>query len=92
MSSTERSEVQKSLVLYSTFDLKMTVTMKSKKYEPFIAQVKEFNYKEEDPRVIFKRCEGTVFPTDSMEDNSDEEYMVYIKNIKSVEKLLDKAK
>ncbi len=91
MSSTERSEIQKTLVLYSTFDIKMEVILKSKKYEPFMAQVKDFDYKEEDPRVIFKRCEGTVFPTDT-EENQEETYMVYIKNIKSVEKQLGKSK
>ena len=89
MPSTERSEVQKSLTLFCTFDLKIKITLKSQKYEPFIARVKEFNYKEEDPRVIFKRCEDTVFPIDS-EGQEKDHYMVYIKNIKSAEKILDK--
>lgn len=91
MASTNRSEIQKSLVLFSTFDLKIKITLKSKKYDPFIAQVKDFNYKEEDPRVIFKRCEETIFPTDT-EENKEAIYMIYIKNIKSAEKILSKTK
>lgn len=84
MSSTNRSEVQKDLSLFKTFDDKITITLNSQKHEPFIAQVKDFNYKEEDPKVIFKRCEETVFPTDTS-DCEEEEYMIYIKNIKSVD-------
>lgn len=78
------SEIGTELVLFKTFDDKITITLKSKNYEPFITQVKEFNYKEEDARVIFKRCEETVFPIDT-EETKEEEYMTYIKNIKSVE-------
>ncbi|WP_074406565.1 MULTISPECIES: hypothetical protein [Aquimarina] len=84
MSSTQRSEILDDLILYKTFDDKITIILKSKKYKPFITKINGFNYKEEDPRVIFKRCEETVFPTYT-EDNKEEEYMVYIKNIKSVE-------
>ncbi|MBG6129158.1 hypothetical protein IWQ47_000150 [Aquimarina sp. EL_43] len=84
MSSTKQSEIQQDLVLYSTFDDKITVTLKSKIHKPFVTQVKGFNYKEEDPRVIFKHCEESIFPTDT-EDNKEKEYIVYIKNIKSVE-------
>lgn len=84
MSSTNRSETQKDLVLYKTFDDKITITLKSKEHKPFITQVDDFNYKEEDPRVIFKRCKETIFPTDTKE-NSVSEYMTYIKDIKSVE-------
>ena len=84
MSSTNRSEIQKDLSLFKTFGDKINITLKSKKYEPFTAQVKDFDYKEEDPRVIFKRCEETIFPTDTS-NSKEEEYMIYIKNIKSVD-------
>lgn len=89
MPSTQRSEIQKSLVLFSTFELKIKVTLKSKQNAPFIARVADFNYKEEEPRVIFKRCEETAFPTDT-EEKQEPTYMVYIKNIRSVEKIMAK--
>lgn len=77
------SKIESELILFETFDDKITITLKSKKHSPFVAQVKDFNYKEEDPRVIFKRCEETVFPT-VIEGSEEEGYMVYIKDIKSV--------
>ena len=79
-----RSQIGQDLVFYQSFDDKIEITLKSKKYKPFIARVKDFNYKEEDARVIFKRCEETVFP-DEEENGTQEEYMTYIKNIKSVD-------
>ncbi len=75
-----KSEVGKKLMSYQTFEVKSRITMKSKDYDPFIAIVKDFDFKEEDARVIFKKCEETIFP-----DGSEDEYMTYVKNIKSVE-------
>jgi len=59
------SELGKDLVLYKTFDDKITITLKAKKYTPFIAQVRDFNFKEDEDRVIFKRAEETIFPNDN---------------------------
>lgn len=85
------SEIGKSLSLFKTFDIKVKIVLKSKKIDPFIARVKDFNFKEDDDRVIFKRCEETIFPTDT-EEKKESSYMIYIKNIKSVEKILPKTK
>lgn len=66
-------------------DFKTLITMKSKKYEPFIAKVKDFLYDEDDTKVIFQRCDETKFPGDT-EDDEKKEYTTYIKNIKSVDR------
>lgn len=84
MSSTKRSEVQKDLNLFKTFGDKVVITLKSKTSKSFVTKVKDFNYKEEEPRVIFKRCTETIFPTDT-EVTKEEEYIIYIKTIKSVD-------
>lgn len=77
------SEIGAQLTFYETFDKKMVITLKSKRYNPFVAKVKDYNFNESDTQVIFKRCEETVFPNDS-ENEKKEEYMTYIKNIKSI--------
>lgn len=78
------SEIGQNLIFFKTFQHQIKINLKSKKVKPFIAQVKDFNFKEEHDRVIFKRCEGTIFPTDTTEIKV-REYMVYIKNIKSID-------
>ncbi len=81
-----RSEIGRSLSFFKTFQDKIVVTLKSKKHKPFIAKVKAFDHEEEDARVIFSRCEETVFP-DEDEQAPQEEYMTYFKNVKSVDSI-----
>lgn len=78
------SEIGQDLGFFKTFQHQLLVTLKSKRIRPFIARVQGFNFKEEEDRVIFKRCEETVFPTDT-EEVKEREYMTYIKNIKSLD-------
>lgn len=84
MSSTDSSETEDDLIFFKTFQHQIKITLKSKRINPFIAQVKEFNFKMEDSRVIFKRCPETVFPTDT-EDQKESTYMTFIKNIRTIE-------
>lgn len=67
-----------------TEKLAATITMKSKKYRPFIAKVRDFIFDEDDAKVIFIRTEKTEFPIDSEEEKPGE-YITYIKNVKLVE-------
>jgi hypothetical protein len=76
-------EIRMTLSIIEDADFKAIITLKSKKSEPFIAKVADFNYDEDDTKVILKRCEETVFPNqilDVVEDN----YTLYLKNIKEV--------
>ena len=68
------------LGIMHTKEFKTQIVMKSKRYEPFIAKVKDFLYDEDATKVIFQRCEETSFPDDT-EDEPQDEYMTYIKNI-----------
>ncbi|MEM7185442.1 MAG: hypothetical protein AAF466_02190 [Bacteroidota bacterium] len=77
------------LGIMQTKEFKTEIAMKSKRVEPFVAKVKDFLYDEDDTKVVFVRCEETVFPDDS-EENSAEEYTTYIKNIKSVDRYHEK--
>jgi len=77
------------LGIMHTKEFKTEIAMKSKRYEPFVAMVKEFLYDEDDTKVIFKRCEETSFPDDD-EDQQLDEYTAYIKNIKSVDRYHEK--
>jgi len=77
------------LGIMQTKDFKTEIKMKSKRYEPFIAKVKDFLYDEDDHKVVFQRCEETQFPDDS-EDQKKDTYTTYIKNIKSVDRYHEK--
>lgn len=86
MSKKVIEDLKSTLITTRALGIRAVITMRSKKYKPFMALVNNFNYKEEDARVTFERCEGTeFFPGD--EGDKLEEYMTYIKNIKEVTKL-----
>lgn len=70
-------------------DFKTRIQMKSKRHKPFIAQVKEFLYDEDDTKVVLKRCKETSFPGEDNDSAKAEEFMVYIKDIKSVDRFRD---
>ncbi len=80
------SEIGRRLVFFQSFKKKARIKMKSKEYPAFIALIKDFNFEEEDDRVVFTRCDETIFPG-AIEKDTQEEYMTYIKNIKLVEGL-----
>jgi len=76
--------MHENLIFFKSFQHEVIITLESSQYAPFIAKVKDFNYKKTAPRVLFKKYEETIFPTDS-ETVKPKEYMVYIKNIKKTE-------
>lgn len=78
------SELGMELSIYRTMKSKILVELKSSKFKPFIAQVKEFIYEvDEDDKVVFERLEETIFPTDTSEEQS-QTYVTAIKNIKEL--------
>jgi len=77
------------LGIMHTKQFKTEIALKSKRYEPFIAKVKDFLYDEDDTKVVFIRCEETNFPDDN-EEQQQEEFTTYIKNIKSVDRFHEK--
>lgn len=68
---------------------KVLITLKSRKYKPFVALVSDFNYDEDDTKAIFSRSDETVFPSDTDEVKNDQ-YMTYLKNIKQVDRYREK--
>lgn len=77
------SPIGMKLTMYQSNNMTPLVTLKSKKHAPFIAEIKDFLFDEEDTKVVFKRCDQTVaFPND--DGVHQEEFTTYIKNIKEV--------
>lgn len=81
--STEKIRMRLSIM--QSADFKTKITLKSKKYVPFISKVENFNYDEDDTKVILKRCEETIFPNE-VKDDQQEIYVLYIKDIKEVDR------
>lgn len=69
-------------------EFKATIVMKDKKFSPFIAMVDDFDFQEDEPKVVFNRCDETVaFPNDTKKEKQDT-FLTYIKNIKSVDRYI----
>ena len=81
----KHEEIRMTLSILEMGKFMALITLKSKRFEPIIAKVKDFDYKGGETKVILKRCEGTVFPNDS-EENKPENYTIPLKDIKQVEK------
>ena len=76
-------KIRMRLSIMQSENYKTLITLKSKKYNPFISKVKDFDYSEKDTKVILMRCEETVFPKDT-DDNKQDEYSIALKDIKEV--------
>ncbi len=81
--STEKIRMRLSIMQSAKF--KTQIILKSKKFEPFIAIVEDFNYDEDATKVILKRTAETVFPNE-IEGNQQENYVLYVKDIKEVDR------
>ncbi len=75
-------DIKMTLHIIMMKDYKAEITLKSKKHPMFIAKVQDFNFDEDDAKVILKRCEETVFP----DQEKDETHTLYVKDIKNVER------
>lgn len=73
------------LGIMKTKDFKTAITFKNKKEPSFVAKVQNFLYDEDATKVVFKRCEETVLPTDTAETKSAE-FVSYIKDLKTVDR------
>lgn len=81
----KHEEIRMTLSILEMGKFKAIITLKSKRFEPIIAKVKDFEYKGGETKVILKRCEETVFPDDT-EENKSENYTLSLKDIKHVDK------
>ena len=78
-------EIRMTLSIIEMKKIKAIITLKSARAVPFIAKVKDFDYKGGgETKVILKRCEETVFPNDT-DDNRQENYILALKDIKHVD-------
>jgi hypothetical protein len=81
------SRVGRRLSIAKFHDMKIHIELKSKRYDSFIAKVKDFtstNEQEPQTQVIFTRVEETKFPLEKI-NGSQLEYITLIKNIKTVD-------
>jgi hypothetical protein len=65
-------------------DAKIRIKMKRKINPEFIAKAGDFLFDEDDTKIVFLRCEETVFPNDEKE--KQDKYIVYIKDIIQVDR------
>ena len=81
--SVEKIRMRLSIMQFENY--KAILTLKSTKFDPFIAIVDDFDYSEDNTKVILKRCEETIFPNQTV-DNIQDSFILYIKDIKEVNK------
>ncbi len=80
----KQEEIRMTLSILEMGKIKAIITLK-KQAEPIIAKVKDFEYKGGKTTVILKRCEETVFPSDT-EGNQPENYALSLAEIKEVDR------
>lgn len=80
---TERTRMRLSIMLQQ--DFKSSIKFKKIRYAPFVAKVQGFLLDEDEPKVIFQRCEETLFPNETP-THKPETYTAYIKDIHLVER------
>ncbi|MGL5890167.1 MAG: hypothetical protein ACRC3B_09795 [Bacteroidia bacterium] len=80
----KQEEIRMTLSILEMRKFKAIITLK-KRGESIIAKVKDFEYKGGETKVILKRCEETVFPSDT-EDNKPENYTLSLAEIKEVDR------
>lgn len=74
-------EIRMTLSIIEMKKYKALITPKSRKVSPFITYVADFDYSEDDTKVILAKCEETKYP-----DGSVDNYVMYLTDIKKVEK------